>query len=237
MEVSLIACYRDPDGVVGRSAAMCYGGSNYVKALATALEGHHESVTEHAQFTFEIKGVSTCLLAQLTRHRFFSFSVKSERYCGASRERVIPLSIRKDAYVNQMVEDLFGHIDAVYELALRENIPKEDIRYIMPKATTYDLIASANARELNHFFELRCCNRAQWEIRELAENMLACVKTVAPLTFIHSGAFCKRWGFCPEGKKGCGKYPAICDEMLPDSEFEKNYIIHCLTQLREAVNE
>lgn len=196
----------NPDELCGLAASICYNGNNPEKSLQHALETRHDSVTEHASFTFKINGVSSSLLAQLTRHRFFSFSVQSERYCGASPEYVTPPSIKNNAKALELWETTIEIIHDAYNRLVKDyNIPKEDARMIREKATTYNLIATANSRELMHFFELRCCTRSQWEINELACNMLSCVKVVAPQTFKDAGAHCYRYGFCPEGDKCCGR--------------------------------
>lgn len=196
----------NPDTLCGMAASLCYNGNNPVHSLNHAIKTHHDSVTEHSSFTFKISGVSSALLAQLTRHRFFSFSVQSERYCGASPEYVTPPSIERNPEALEIWEATIEMIHEAYDCLVNvHKIPKEDARMIREKATTYNLIATANSRELMHFFELRCCSRAQWEINHLARNMLACVKVVAPITFQNAGAHCERFGFCPEGSKCCGR--------------------------------
>lgn len=207
MTVELINCsHVKPDDLCGMAAALCYSGDNPERSLKHAIKTHHDSVTEHSSFTFKINGVSSALLAQLTRHRFFSFSVQSERYCGASPEYVTPPSIENNPEALELWEATIEMIHEAYDCLVNvHNIPKEDARMIREKATTYNLIATANSRELMHFFELRCCSRAQWEINELARNMLSCVRVVAPITFKDAGAHCDRFGFCPEGEKCCGR--------------------------------
>ena len=196
----------NPDTLCGIAASLCYNGNNTEHSLNHAIKTHHDSVIEHSTFTFKISGVSSALLAQLTRHRFFSFSVQSERYCGASPEYVTPPSIERNPEALELWEATIEMTHEAYNCLVNvHKIPKEDARMIREKATTYNLIATANSRELMHFFELRCCSRAQWEINELARNMLACVKVVAPITFKNAGAHCERFGFCPEGSKCCGR--------------------------------
>lgn len=207
MEVELINySHIAPDEICGMAASICYNGDNPIHSLNHAIKTHHDSVTEHSSFTFKISGVSSALLAQLTRHRFFSFSVQSERYCGASPDYVTPPSIECNPEALELWEATIEMIHEAYDCLVNvHKIPKEDARMIREKATTYNLIATANSRELMRFFELRCCSRAQWEINSLALNMLACVKVVAPNTFKNAGAHCERFGFCPEGSKCCGR--------------------------------
>ena len=194
-----------PDDLCGKAAAICCGSKDEKKSLNIAINNHHESVLEHANFTFEICNVSSILLAQLTRHRFFSFSVRSERYCGGSKDYVIPPTIANNAYARREFYIALDVLEDAYKEMIKYGIPKEDARFILPKATTYDIIATANARELLRFFDLRCCNRAQWEIRELAKAMCDMLKVVSPVIFANAGAYCERHGYCQEGKNCCGK--------------------------------
>ena len=194
-----------PDDLCAGAAALCCNSKDYIKSLNIAIDNHHESVLEHANFTFKISNVSSVLLAQLTRHRFFSFSVRSERYCGGSKDYVIPPTIANNAHARCAFYIALDVLEDAYKEMIKYGIPKEDARFILPKATTYDLIATANARELIRFFELRCCSRAQWEIRELATTMCSILKNVSPIIFKNAGAYCERHGYCPEGKNCCGK--------------------------------
>ena len=194
-----------PDDLCAGAAALCCDSKDYIKSLNIAIDNHHESVLEHANFTFKICNVSSVLLAQLTRHRFFSFSVRSERYCGGSKDYVIPPTIADNAYARGAFYTALDVLEDAYKEMIKYGIPKEDARFILPKATTYDIIATANARELLRFFELRCCNRAQWEIRELANAMCDMLKVVSPVIFSNAGAYCERHGYCQEGKNCCGK--------------------------------
>lgn len=189
----------------------------------------HESPTEHANFTFAIEGVSRSLLAQITRHRIASFSVQSQRYVRLdSFEYVVPPEVEtiaeaKTAFIQAMEQqaDEYYRIAALLkaehtsrlmqqgmsEEEARKKAEKmaiEDARFILPNACTTKMIVTMNARSLNNFFRHRCCNRAQWEIRELAEEMLRQVRDVAPTLFEYAGPPCVK-GSCPEGKMSCGK--------------------------------
>lgn len=200
--------------------------SQFVKMLADL---GHDSPIEHASFTFGIEGVSRSLMAQITRHRIASFSVQSQRYVAESRfEYVIPPEIEsipeaKQEFLKAMEEDQehYEHLTALLkekhekEWLSKEFSPKqaaskaqkqsiEDARFVLPNACTTKMICTMNARSLRHFFSLRCCNRAQWEIRDVAIQMLALVKKVAPDLFAVSGPSCLR-GACSEGKMSCGK--------------------------------
>ena len=99
-----------------------------------------------------------------------------------------------------------------YQAFVAAGIPAEDARYILPNAAETKIVVTMNIRELMHFFTLRCCNRAQWEIRDLAWKMLELVRPTAPFIFATAGPSCVR-GACPEGKMTCGNpYPKATQE-------------------------
>ena len=189
----------------------------------------HESPIEHASFTFGIQGVSRSLLAQITRHRIASFSVQSQRYVKEDGfQFVVPPEIEKipeakEEFLRAMEEDQ-RHYERLTQLlqekhkaelmaagepeksAQRKSEKRaiEDARFVLPNACATKMLMTMNARSLLNFFSNRCCNRAQWEIRELATQMLKEVKAVAPHLFEKAGPPCLR-GACPEGKMTCGK--------------------------------
>ena len=186
-----------------------------LRPLGRALASGHTSVAEHAVYTFEVKGVSRALTHQLVRHRVASYSQQSQRYVRmaySSRDcfdYVIPKSIWDNSearalYENHMkaTAEIYGRLVDCYKL------PMEDARYILPNATCTNIIVTMNARELLHFFSLRCCERAQWEIRELADKMLRICKEVSPTIFEDAGPSCVRDGFCRESKS-CGRAPKL----------------------------
>lgn len=209
MKVKLIEHTPVPDFLAGRAAALCVGGDIYnvnacKKALRGALASGHESVAEHASFTFLVEGISRVTLAQLTRHRMASFSVESQRYCeGSGKGIIVPTSIAADPELARQYESLKAYADLFYDVCLEAGIPSEDARFGLLQAGTTKLVMTMNARELRHFFSLRCCNRAQWEIRDLAKRMLELVQPIAPVLFEGAGPGCAR-GKCPE-KHPCGK--------------------------------
>ena len=189
----------------------------------------HASPIEHASFTFGIEGVSRTFLAQVTRHRIASFSVQSQRYVRLDDFRyVIPPEIEaipeaKAQFIASMNEDAEKYLalvrtledahtarfmaEGLTEKAARAKASKqanEDARFVLPNACETKMVMTMNCRSLQNFFNLRCCNRAQWEIRELAEKMFALVYPVAPHIFAKAGPACL-CGACPEGKMCCGK--------------------------------
>ena len=188
----------------------------------------HESPIEHASFTFAIEGVSRSLLAQITRHRIASFSVQSQRYVKKSSfVYITPPAIAEDPQAKAVFEESMAHAFAAYnqladqleqrylqenlragmtEKAARSKAEKkaiEDARFVLPNACETKMVVTMNARSLYHFFRLRCCRRAQWEIRELAMKMLRLCCQAAPLLFANAGPGCCS-GPCPEGKMSCG---------------------------------
>ena len=204
MKVELLQGTLNATGLAGIAAATCTRSHNTEKALKHAMTSGHDSVLEHIVFTFRVEGVSRALLAQLTRHRIASYSVESQRYCDMGEMPVVvPESIAGNADMMREWESLMARIKSFYRYAVDQGIPKEDARYATPQAAQTNLVLTMNARELRHFFSLRCCNRAQWEIRELADRMLGLCMGEAPELFADAGPGCVR-GECKEVKP-CGK--------------------------------
>lgn len=202
MKVTLVRFTNDADQLAGEAAALCYNGKNPEKSLAVALDGGHESVIEHAVFTFKLEGISRVTLAQLTRHRLASFSVSSQRYIRIiDADYVTPQTIIDNGWEDNYRKMVFDSLN-LYTLMANDGVPYEDARYVLPQAFTCNIMLTMNARELRHFFSLRCCSRAQWEIRHLARQMLALCQDVAPKLFADAGPGCVR-GHCPEGEKSC----------------------------------
>lgn len=201
MKVKLIRYTNDAEQLAGLAAAKCYKGKDPAKSLEVAMDGGHESVLEHASFTFEVDEVSRVLLAQITRHRLASFSVQSQRYCGANLDVVTPDSMARPELLDDIVAAKKA-VDKLYKHARALGVPHEDCRYYTFQGGHTGFLVTMNARELRHFFSLRCCTRAQWEIRQLANEMLRLCKEVAPVMFADAGPGCVR-GHCPEGEKSC----------------------------------
>ena len=202
MKVTMIG--RPSSEACELAARMCYGAKDGMKALLNAIDSGHDSLLEHEKFTFHVEDVSRVLLAQLTRHRIASYSVRSQRYCGATLDYVIPRTIYED---DELMADLYRALnasEAFYTKAVNKGVPAEDARYFTYQAGITELVVTMNIRELRHFLSLRCCRRAQWEIRELADEVLRQAREVLPEFFKDAGPGCVR-GACPEGKKSCGE--------------------------------
>lgn len=205
MDVNVIGKTNFPEIICGIAAATCTRSGDFNGALRGALKSGHESVIEHASITIKIEGVSRVLLAQLTRHRLASFSVESQRYVsGSGMTVVVPESIA----ANPTMADAYGALNnaanAFYLSCLNNGIDPEDARYGLLMGGTTTVCMTMNFRELKHFLELRCCNRAQWEIRELADHIREKCLEIAPEIFKNSGCACMQGKPCPEGKKSCG---------------------------------
>lgn len=222
--VRLLSYTPEPEKLAAMAAKLCYsatgiddieegltseGASAYIEKI---VDIGHLSTIEHASFTFGIEGVSRTLLAQITRHRIASFSVQSQRYVSFSKNGfsyIIPPSIRAlgeeavKRYEQQMDTMQGWYDDWREELGGKGEESNQDARFVLPGACETKLIMTMNARELLHFFSLRCCNRAQWEIRSLAWSMLVLVSEVSPALFSAAGPGCVR-GKCSEGKMTCG---------------------------------
>lgn len=177
------------------------------KVLKTIMASGHFSTLEHASYTFAIEGVSRALTHQLVRHRLASYSQQSQRYVTYSEEPnfIIPPSIKNDRWALQSFVDVNTALFETYKSLTKLGIAGEDARYLLPNAMETKIVVTMNVRELyDVFFTLRCCNRAQWEIRALANRMLELVEPTAPYIFMDAGPSCRR-GPCPEGCMTCGE--------------------------------
>lgn len=227
-KVKLICHTDNPDEIVAMAARLCYSDAD-IEALEEGVQARdqgkyiqrlmsmgHLSPIEHASFTFGIEGVSRSLLAQITRHRLASFSVKSQRYVGLAGKGedgfsyIIPPAIEalgpeaSEDFCQQMHTIQRWYDEWVDKLGNQGEKTFEDARFVLPNAAETKFIMTMNARELIHFFSLRCCNRAQWEIRAVAWKMLELAAGAAPYLFAKAGPGCI-CGSCPEGKKTCGQ--------------------------------
>ncbi len=241
LKVELLAHSPNPEKIVAAAAKLCYSSSS-IDGILDGLDDEkiakfvemlmglgHESTIEHVTFTFGIEGVSRSLLAQITRHRIASYSVKSQRYVNEGHfEFVTPPEIAKNkealAIFNNAMEDDLKKYNELSDILKKQHIKEltdsgtdevtaakkaekmaiEDARYVLSNACETKMVATFNARSLLNFFHHRCCERAQWEIRALADEMLKLVKDVAPTLFKFAGPPCIGKG-CPEGKMSCGK--------------------------------
>jgi len=218
MRVEMINYTPNPDRTCAVSAQSCRSktpayelldkvtDSQITKTLRTAIQKGHHSILEHASFTFSVSGVSRALTHQLVRHRIASYSQQSQRYVRIEKPLfVTPPSVSRDKKTNLRYSQFMTRAWRFYSFLLEEGIPEEDSRFVLPNATSTNIVITMNARELLHFFELRCCIKAQWEIRRLAHLMLGKVRMVAPVIFEKAGPPCSS---CREGLKDCRLYRA-----------------------------
>lgn len=237
LKVKLVEYTPNPEKVIAAAAKLCYSAigieelekkvddEGAKKFLNMLMSYGHESPIEHVSFTFAIEGVSRSLSHQLVRHRIASYSQQSQRYVKLKQfEYVVPPEIDKDAdarkiFINAMEnsQEAYDQLaDILKEKYIKDGIEPisaekkaiEDARYVFPNACETKVIFTMNARSLMNFFKHRCCNRAQWEIRNLADEMVILVKKAAPIIFQNAGPSCVN-GICPEGKMTCGKVEEV----------------------------
>jgi thymidylate synthase (FAD) len=200
MRLELLAHTPDPDVLCAYAAHLCYSTEPFradrsAGILRKVCGNGHLSVLEHASFTFLVEGLSRAASHQLVRHRLASYSQQSLRFTQAQPVFVSPPGYDFGRFYEQAY--------AEYKRLLSEGVHEEDARYVLPQGVASRLVVTMNARELRHFFELRCCLRAQFEIRALAWLMLAKAKAVAPLMFESAGPVCLQGMECPERSFAC----------------------------------
>ena len=229
LNVVLLRHTPEPEEVVAMAAKLCYSPSG-VEELKQKIEAKdqaafveklasigHLSPVEHISFTFGIEGISRACSHQLVRHRVASYSQQSQRYVKAEQfEYIIPPSIKQDPQTVREFEKCMAEAQENYtrvlhrleELGFKGEAGQQDARYLLPNAAETKIVVTMNARELLHFFRVRTCNRAQWEIRDMAVRMLEQAKKVAPTIFAKAGPGCLH-APCPEGKMTCGKIEEV----------------------------
>ncbi|MEM2864189.1 MAG: FAD-dependent thymidylate synthase [Candidatus Bathyarchaeia archaeon] len=219
MDVFLMAYTPDPGRVCGAAAKVCVSSRDpreiwdstprekLLGNLEAALSRGHESVSEHAYFTFAVSGVSRALTHQLVRHRVASYSQQSQRYVKLARPRyVTPPTVKGDSEAERLYREAVESAFKAYKRLMDLGVPLEDARYVLPNAAETSIVVSVNARELLHILELRLCLHAQWEIRMLASKMLQEASKVAPEIMARAGPPCKTKGRCPENDAKCPLY-------------------------------
>ncbi|MCK5306338.1 MAG: FAD-dependent thymidylate synthase [Candidatus Omnitrophica bacterium] len=231
LKVKLLSSTPDALSLIYAACRQCYSaefaGDIFEKAkedsgkmaefITKIAASGHESPLEHVKFTFAVQGVSRALTHQLVRHRLASYSQQSQRYVKEDNfSFIVPPTIKKDPEALKEYEDVLGRIQKGYNRLLHLLKSKgivgekanQDARFVLPQGSETKIVITMNARELLHFFSLRCCSRAQWEIKALADKMLVICKKELPAVFSKAGAKCEALEYCPEGKKfTCGRYP------------------------------
>ena len=227
-KVSLLSHTPEPDRVVLSAARLCYSDisacelyekfekfdfKNPEKLIADLRQSGHLSTFEHASFTFAVDGLSRIASHQLVRHRIASFSQQSQRYVKMDKAEIVtPDSVSRSPEASEIFKEQAARCHEAYVKLTDMGIPAEDARFILPHGWETKLVLTMNARELHHFFSLRACRRAQWEIQELARKMLRLVRGAAPLLFGAAGPKCLASG-CAEARP-CGKPYKNMEELL-----------------------
>lgn len=230
LKVILLRHTPNPEETVAMAAKLCYSPSD-IESLKGKIEAKdqkafveklmkmgHMSPIEHASFTFAVEGISRACSHQLVRHRLASYSQQSQRYVSeeAGFDYVIPPVIKEDKELRKYFADFMAEAQRSYnhivkrlnEKGVKGEAANQDARFVLPNASETKIIVTMNARELLHFFRQRCCNRAQWEIRHMAEQMLQLAKKESPVIFSKAGPGCL-YAPCPEGEYACGKIKEV----------------------------
>jgi thymidylate synthase (FAD) len=219
MKVILLQHTPDPERTVALAARLCYSSASIgelhekftqtdvTRFLEKIISLGHQSVIEHISFTFGVEGISRACSHQLVRHRLASYSQQSQRYVTFQEDDfplIVPESISNAPEREKIFSNAMKACAEAYRKLVTDGVPAEDARFVLPNAAETKIIVTMNGRELLHFFELRCCERAQWEIRAVAIEMLRLVKGLAPTIFQEAGPGCIS-DQCPEGAMCCGR--------------------------------
>ncbi len=218
MDVRLLYHTPDPERAVAVAARLCYapiGAGDLMdemsdevarKVLCKIMGSGHYSALEHASYTYAVDGVSRAMTHQLVRHRLASYNQQSQRYVrfDESLDVIVPPAVMQHDGTSSVFDRAVRSSLEAYRELLEAGVEPEDARYVLPSAAETKIVVSMNLRELLHFFALRCCRRAQWEIRTLATRMLELAQPTAPYVLQDAGAPCRR-GSCPEASMTCGQ--------------------------------
>ena len=234
MKVKMLTHTPNPEAVIASAARLCYSNASIDDLMLKSEDVEktkeyidmlmslgHESPIEHVTFTFGIEGISRACSHQLVRHRIASYSQKSQRYVNETQfEYVTPEAIASDSVTKDVYDETMQLLQGRYDFIRAGLIQKyvkdgmnekaaekkanEDARMVLPNACCTSIVVTMNIRSLFNFFKHRCCNRAQWEIRDVADEMLRQCMEVAPNIFKYAGPDCVTKGKCSEGKMSCG---------------------------------
>ena len=243
MNVKMLTHTPNPEAVIASAARLCYSNASIDDLMLKTEDKEktkeyidmlmslgHESPIEHVTFTFGIEGISRACSHQLVRHRIASYSQKSQRYVNETQfEYVTPEAIANDPISKDIYDETMELLQGRYDFIRAGLIQKyvkdgmdekaaekkanEDARMLLPNACCTSIIVTMNIRSLFNFFKHRCCNRAQWEIRAVANEMHRQCMETAPNIFKYAGPECITKGKCPEGKMTCGKRPNLTYEV------------------------
>lgn len=228
MKVTLLSYTPEPEKLIAAAAKLCYSDKADIQTLMDDLndedtvnkfinkliEMGHMSPLEHVNFTFAVEGISRATSHQLVRHRIASYTQRSQRYCSEDNFEYSSPEFKTEG-AKDLYDRFMNSSKTAYQCLLFFGEKKEDARMVLPNAADTRIIFTMNARSLLHFFNVRCCVRAQKQIREMANEMLNLCKKVSPVIFNHAGASCVQHGYCPESTMSCGKAPTM--EQLRDA--------------------
>ena len=228
--VTVVTHTPDPDLVVAVAASTCYSHDDPItlyekleadperveRVITRCVKSGHLSVLEHASITFAISKVSRSFLAQITRHRIASFSVQSMRYVDMAELKgddfiCPPINGSEPDVMHNYFKDKYKESVDWYRFLENEGIPNEDARYVLPEGTPTNMVVTMNLREILHFCGLRCCYRAQYEIRKVASIIARYSKHIAPISLAKCGPKCEQLGYCNESSGSCGRKPTLGD--------------------------
>ena len=227
MNIRLITNTQNPETVIAAAAKLCYSKKDGKELFDEMIDAEaildrfldrfmkmgHGSPLEHATFTFEVSGVSRSCSHQLVRHRNTSFNQKSQRYVDEENfEYVMPeeLSVCEDAsrlFDIAMLDANDSYIsikEALMDAGYPEKIAQENARAVLPNACATSLVMTMSLRQIYNFLDIRLCNRAQDEIREVATRIYDIMRSNFPKLMRRRFPICEMTGFCPEGAMGCG---------------------------------
>ena len=204
------------------------------KFIRNLISSGHWGALEHWYTSFAVEGYSRISSQQNDRHRLMkmfkdagmgcyewvndadsgspdtSQLQQSQRYVKEDGfNYIVPQSIKEDPEMLERYRKLQGQIRDFQKDGYERGLPTEDVRFALSNATETRFVITTNARQLRHMFNLRCCERSQWEIRNLFNGLLREYKKIAPNIFWKAGASCAELGYCPEGSRSCGKAPTI----------------------------
>lgn len=216
MKVELTSVTENPVDTCEQAAATCYDSqpSEDGRIIRGCARSGHLSVWEHMNFTFHVQGVSRACLAQITRHRLASFSVRSQRYCREDDfTAIIPPAIAHNDQARQLFNNVIDYSRNAYSRFLDMGFEPEIARSVLPNACATEFTVTMNARELMHFCNERLCTRAQQEIRELAGMMADEAEKRVPQIAPYLVPKCEiytDYPFCPE-RQGCGRHKKLSE--------------------------
>ena len=229
MKVELVAFTQgmssevDPMAIAEQAASVCYDSkpTQELGVVKRCIASGHMSVLEHVSFTFHIQGISRACLAQLSRHRHISLSVRSQRYCREDNfEFVNPFILGK---FDEFMEEVRSH----YVEMVESGAAPEDARAVLPNACCTELYLTANARALIEMSHLRMCSRAQREIRELFYKIRRCLRNVCPIVAANMAPACEARGgipFCTE-HDSCGLHPRLSELVSQQGEEDDEELL------------